>query len=438
MADIRNSFSRRDWLRISAVGAVGVSQSGWLQALATEEAKNPKRKKSIILLWLGGGPATIDMWDLKPAHENGGPFQEIETAVNGVRISQHMPGLAKRMKDVAIIRSMATREGDHARARVVSLTGYTPVGAIQFPALGSLVSHELSDPNADLPGFVSIGGGGGQNGTPLGGGFLGPKFSPLVVGGGGGRFNQDGGAADLRVPDLEKPAGISEATHIKRLELLTGLDKNFEPGRGSPVAETLRSATERAVRLMRPEAAAAFQLDDEKDALRDSYGRSSFGQGCLLARRLVERGVAFVEVNLGGWDTHSNNFPSVERLSGILDKGFSALIDDLKDRGLLNDTLIVCQGEFGRTPRINGNKGRDHWPASWSAVLAGGGIKTGQAYGKTSADGMTVEANPVRTADLIATVVKAVGIDPMKQNMSNVSRPIRIADPNGKPIKELL
>lgn len=438
MSDLRSSLSRRDWLRVSAVGTVGVSQSGWLQSLAADAAKDPKRKKSVILLWLGGGPATIDLWDLKPGHENGGPFQEIETAVTGVKISEHLPGVAKRMKDVAIVRSMATREGDHARARVVSLTGYTPVGAIQFPAIGSLVAHELADPNADLPGFVSIGGGGGQNGDVLGGGFLGPKFSPLVVGGGGGRLQGDGGAADLKVPDLERPGEVSAATHAKRMELLTGLDRGFEPGRGSPVADTLKAATERAVRLMRPEAAAAFRLDDEKDALRDSYGRGTFGQGCLLARRLVERGVAFVEVNLGGWDTHSNNFTSVERLSGTLDKAFAALIDDLKDRGLLNDTLIVCQGEFGRTPKINGNKGRDHWPASWSAVLAGGGIKTGQAVGKTSPDGMAVESDPTRTADFVATVVKAVGIDPTKQNMSNVSRPIRIADPNGKPIKELL
>lgn len=438
MSAFRSSLSRRNWLRVSAVGAVGASQSGWLQAFAADAARDPKRKKSIIMLWLGGGPATIDMWDLKPGHENGGPFKEIDTAIAGIKISEHLSGVAKRMKDVAIVRSMATREGDHARARVVSLTGYTPVGAIQFPALGSLVSRELADPNADLPGFVSIGGGGGQGGDALGGGFLGPKFSPLAVGGFGGRGQPDGGSADLKVPDLERPREVSAATHAKRLELLTGLENDFAPGRGSPVADTLKAATERAVRLMRPEAAAAFRLDDEQDALRDSYGRSSFGQGCLLARRLVERGVAFVEVNLGGWDTHSNNFTSVERLSGVLDKGFSALIDDLKARGLLDDTLIVCQGEFGRTPKINGNKGRDHWPASWSAVLAGGGIKTGQVIGKTSADGVSVETEPTRTADLIATVVKAVGIDPMKQNMSNVSRPIRIADPNAKPIKELL
>jgi uncharacterized protein (DUF1501 family) len=423
-------------LRLSAVGAVGYSQSGWLHALAADAAKNPKRKKSIILLWLAGGPATIDMWDLKVGHANGGPFKEIETAAKGVKISEHFPKIAKQMKDVAIVRSMGTKEGDHQRATLVSHTGYTPVGAIQFPAIGSLVSHELSDPEADLPGFVSIGGGVRAG---IGGGFLGPKFSPLVVGG-GGRFNGAGfgGGDDLKVPDLQRPSGVSETNQMKRLDLLAGLEKDFEAGRGSPVGETLKSATDRAVRMMRPEAAVAFRIEDEKAELRDSYGRNNFGQGCMLARRLVERGVAFVEVSLGGWDTHNNNFTSVERLSGTLDQGFSALITDLKDRGMLDDTLIVCHGEFGRTPKINGNQGRDHWPATWSAVLAGGGIKGGQAVGKTTADAMAVDGEPTRTPDLIATIVKAVGIDPMKQNMSNVQRPIRIADPGAKLIKELL
>ncbi|MCE9562249.1 MAG: DUF1501 domain-containing protein [Planctomycetes bacterium] len=430
------SPSRRDWLRLSAVGAVGASQSGWMQTLAADVAKNPKRHKSVILLWLAGGPATIDMWDLKPGHANGGTFKEIETAANGVKISEHFPKIAKQMKDVAIVRSMGTKEGDHQRATLVGLTGYTPVGAIQFPAIGSLITHELGDQDADLPGFVSIG---GREGS-IGGGFLGPRFSPLVIGG-GIRGNGDGPAgtgADLKVPDLQRPAGVSETNQTKRLDLLAGLEKDFEAGRGSPVGDTLKSATDRAVRMMRPEAAAAFRLEDEKAALRDSYGRSTFGQGCLLARRLVERGVAFVEVSLGGWDTHNNNFSTVERLSGTLDQGFSALMTDLKERGLLDDTLIVCHGEFGRTPKINGNAGRDHWPATWSAVLAGGGIKGGQAVGKTTADGMSVDGEPTRTPDLIATIVKAVGIDPTKQNMSNVSRPIRIADPSAKLIKELL
>ncbi|WP_406695301.1 DUF1501 domain-containing protein [Singulisphaera sp. Ch08] len=429
-------YTRRDWLRLTAVGAVGVSQSGWFHALADDAAGNPKRHKSVILLWMNGGPATIDLWDLKPGHANGGPFQEIETSVAGVKISEHLPKLATRMNDMAIIRSMATREGDHRRARIVGMTGYVPVGAIQFPSVGSLVAHEFDEPSADLPGFVSVGGRPGD----LGGGFLGPRFSPLVVGNGARRMGMAPGSSTeaLRVPDLDRPEGVDAETYAKRLELLGGMERGFNTGGKSEVAETLKDATERAVRLMRPAAAAAFRLEDEAPALRDAYGRTTFGQGCLLARRLVERGVSFVEVSLDGWDTHQGNFDRVKELSGILDIGFATLLADLKDRGLLDSTLVVCQGEFGRTPRINGQAGRDHWPATWSAVLAGGGIKSGQVIGQTSADGLTLKSDPTRTPDLIATVVKTIGIDPMKQNMSNVGRPIRIADPVAKPLKELL
>lgn len=429
-----HSPTRRDWLRLSALGSLGVSQSGWLGALASEAKTLPKQKhKSVILLWMNGGPATIDLWDLKPGHENGGPYKEIETAVPGMKISEHLPKLAKQAKDLAIVRSMATREGDHQRARIVSLTGYTPLGAIQFPALGSLVAHEFNNPQADLPGFVSIGGRAGD----IGPGFLGPRFAPLVVGGdrGGMRGPGDG---DLKVPDLERPADVSDSTQTQRLGLLGTLEGNFESAKGSPVAETMKAATEQALRLMRPEAAAAFRLEDEKPATREAYGRGNFAQGCLLARRLVERGVSFVEVTLDGWDTHTANFDRVKELSRTLDTAFAALLADLKARGLLESTLVICQGEFGRTPRINGQSGRDHWPASWSAVLAGGGLKTGQVIGKTSADGTVVDSQPTRTPDLIATVVKGIGLDPMKQNMSNVSRPIRLADPSAKPIRELL
>lgn len=431
-------LTRRDWLRVTAVGAVGISQSGWFRALADDAALSTKRHKSVILLWLNGGPATIDLWDLKPGHDNGGPYREIETSVPGIRISEHLPKLAARMEDMAIVRSMATREGDHRRARIVSMTGYTPVGAIQFPSLGALVAHEFDDPGADLPGFVSVG---GQPGD-LGGGFLGPRYSPLAVGGGGRRMGMAtadvAGPDALRVPNLDRPEGVDAEAFARRLELLGGMERGFKAGGQGPVVETLRAATERAVRLMRPEAAAAFRLEDEAPALRDAYGRSPFGQGCLLARRLVERGVSFVEVSLNGWDTHQGNFERVQELSGTLDAGFATLLADLKARGLLDSTLVVCQGEFGRTPRINGQAGRDHWPATWSAVLAGGGIRSGQVIGKTSPDGTALESPPTRTPDLIATVVKAIGIDPMKQNMSNVGRPIRIADPAARPIEGLL
>ena len=429
MADF-SSLTRRDWLRWAAIGigAAAGSMSGWLHALAADGPA--KRTKSVILLWMNGGPATIDLWDLKPGHANGGPFQEIDTAAPGVRISEHLPKLAKWTKDMVLVRSLTSKEGDHGRATFFVRTGYNPVGAIQFPALGSVLAHELGRDAADLPGFVTVAP--RRFATELGGGFLGPRFAPLAIG--EGATTPDG----LKVPNLERLPSISDAAQSDRLALLNGLEEQFRAGRGSPVVESLQAATASAVRLMRPEAAAAFRPEDEKDKVRDAYGRNLFGQGCLLARRLVERGVTCVEVTLDGWDTHQNNFEQVRGLSGTLDTAFAVLLADLKERGLLDSTLVVCLGEFGRTPKINGNTGRDHWPASWSAVLAGGGIRGGQAVGKTSADGTEVEERPAKVPDLIATVCQVVGIDPTKQNLSNVGRPIRVADPNARPIEGVL
>jgi hypothetical protein len=404
--------------------------SGWLRALAADAPKKPV--KSVVVLWLNGGPATIDMWDLKPGHKNGGPFKEIDTTAPGLKIGEHLPKLAKHGKELAVVRSMKTKEGDHDRAAFLLRTGYTPVGAIQFPAVGAVVAKELGSESSDLPNFVSIAP--GRYAATVGGGFLGPKYAPLGIGESNGYAPSD----NLKVPDLTRTTGVSDGAQDARFDLLAGMEKRFAAGRAAPVVDSIQAATARAIRLMRPEAAAAFDLSGEKAKTRDAYGRSVFSQGVLLARRLVERGVPFVEVTLDGWDTHQNNFERVKELCGTLDGAFAALLADLKDRGLLESTLVVCQGEFGRTPNINASTGRDHWPASWAVALAGGGIKTGQAVGKTSPDGTAVEERPVSVPDLIATVAKAVGIDPMKQNMSNVGRPIRVADPDAKPMGELV
>ncbi|AMV27811.1 hypothetical protein VT84_25640 [Gemmata sp. SH-PL17] len=421
--------TRRGLFRAAlGVGAAAGSMSGWLRALASEAPKKPV--KSVIVLWLNGGPATIDLWDLKPGHENGGSFKEINTTAPGMKIGEHLPNLAKHGKELALVRSMKTKEGDHGRAAFLLRTGYTPQGAVQFPAVGAVLAKELGSESTDLPNFVSMAP--ARYAIELGGGFLGPHFDPLVVG--DQAAPQDG----LKVPDLGRVHGVTDAAQKARLELLAGVENRFVAGRNSSVAASVQAAASRAVRLMKPEAAAAFDLDQEKQKTRDAYGRGLFGQGCLLARRLVERGVPFVEVTLDGWDTHQNNFDRVKELCGTLDAGFASLVNDLKDRGLLDSTLVVCQGEFGRTPKINAQTGRDHWPASWAVALAGGGLKTGQAIGNTTKDGLAVEEQPVSVPDLIATVAKAVGIDPQKQNMSNVGRPIRVADPDAKPIKELL
>ncbi|PQO47687.1 DUF1501 domain-containing protein [Blastopirellula marina] len=426
-------LTRRDYLRMAALGVgLGAGSASWLPTLAAAESTQPqKTSKAVILLWLSGGPATIDMWDLKPGSPNGGEFKEIATATPGLRISEHLPKLAQQSEDLAVIRSMQSKEGDHRRATQFVRTGYTPQGAIKFPTFGSLCSHEIGNREIDLPSFVSISGGrGGGGGGSLGGGFLGPEFSPLVIGGG-----NDGG---LSVPNLSRRDGVSEDDQRQRMEMLNKLDARFRQDRSGQVVDALETAADKAVRLMRPEAAAAFRLEDEPDQLRDRYGRNNFGQGCLMARRLVERGITFVEVTLGGWDTHNENFEQVAQLSATLDTAFSTLLADLKSQGLLDSTVVICQGEFGRTPKINGRAGRDHWPHTWATVLAGGGIQGGQAIGATNADGTEVVDRPITVPDVIATVCQQIGIDPKKQNMSNVGRPIRVADPEAKPIEELL
>src|SRR5262245_42198865 len=346
--------SRRQWLRYSLGAGSALSLGAWLPGLGAAAADHPQCQRSCILLWMSGGPSQTDSFDLKPGHDNGGPFRDIPTAAEGVRISEHLPGVAGQMKHLAVVRSMSTREGDHGRATLHLRTGNLPQGAIEFPVLGSLISKERDRPDADLPSYVSIASGGfGQ--AALSAGFLGPRHAPLIV---GQREGEAGGG--LTVQDLELPRTVSRERAAERLELLREMEADFLASRPGTGTGSHRSAYDRAVRLMRESAARAFDLSEEKAALRDAYSRSRFGQGCLLARRLVERGVPFVEVALGGWDTHDNNFESVKTLCGTLDPAWGTLMADLKDRGLLDSTLIVWMGEFGRTPVINPRQGRDH------------------------------------------------------------------------------
>jgi hypothetical protein len=447
---------RRDLLKMSAVGAVGYSTSGWLEALARQSAVKRRRHKSCILLWMSGGPSQIDTFDPKPGHANGGPFDVTDTTVPGIHISEHLPGLAAQMRDIAIIRSMSTQEMDHGRASHLLRTGYLPQGALQFPTLGSLVSKELGASDNPLPNFISIAPYRIFNQAAYASGFLGPQHAPLIIADAGQAGVQPGPNGDyeqaLRVRDLTPPSGMGRAQVEARIDLLDGLDRDFVGPRPGAATDSHRSAVDRAARLMLTPAGRAFDLEQESSRLRDLYGRNLFGQGCLMARRLVERGVPFVEVSLGtfgignqqapanaAWDTHGDTFNIVRRLSEMLDAGWSALMIDLRDRGLLDSTLIVWMGEFGRTPMINPNNGREHYTAAFSAVLAGGGIRGGQVIGATSPDGSVVQANrPTSVPDLMATVVRALGIDPVRQNLSNVGRPIRIVDGAGQPIQAIL
>jgi hypothetical protein len=440
-------LSRRDWLRLSTAGVVGCSMSGWLERLAADTATHPERRRACILLWMNGGPSQMETFDPKPGNPNGGPTKEIQTSVPGIKIAENLPKVAKHMDSMAIFRSMSTKEGDHDRAAFYLRTGYRPGGPIAFPSLGACISKELGDETAALPNFVSIAPYRFINPAAYGSGFLGPQYAPLVVGDGNQVFNQQGNSYEqaLKVQDLLPAKDLGKEEVDSRLDILQGLERDFVTRHQGIPGRSHEAAYERAVRLMRTSAAKAFTLDEEEPRLRDSYGRNLFGQGCLLARRLVERGVPFVEVSLGslptvpeGWDTHQNNFQQVPKLCQVLDTGWSALLEDLKQRGLLDTTLVVWMGEFGRTPKINQAKGRDHFPTAWSTVLAGGGIKGGQVIGATTPDGMNVAERKVEVPDLLATVCHALGVDPMKQNPSNVGRPIRIADPKANAIKEVL
>jgi hypothetical protein len=424
-------LSRRDWLRLSTAGIAGCSMSGWLGKLAAVAAADANRRRSCILLWMDGGPSQMDTFDLKPGHANGGPFRPIATAVPGIRISEHLPQIARHMDRLALVRSMNSKEGDHRLAAAYGHTGYPPRGPIQYPTLGALVAKEAGTEGADLPAFVSIAPYRVSNSSAHSPGFLGPRFAPLVVG------------EDLGVQNLRPHGGIGGEHLQARLRLVEQMQHAFVADHPSAAATSHQTAYERAARLMRTTAARALDLDQEPARLRDAYGRNKFGQSCLLARRLVERGVPFIEISLGGdasngWDTHSNNFERVRELSQILDAGWATLVDDLKHRGLLDRTVLVWMGEFGRTPTINGDQGRDHFPTAWSAVLGGGGIRGGQVLGKTSAGGEAIEQRPVSVPDLLATICRALGIDPTRSNLSNVGRPIALVDKAARPLEDLV
>ncbi len=425
-------YSRRDFMKFSLASAFGVSYSGWLPRLA-QAAEAGGKHKSVILLWMTGGPTQTDTFDLKVGHPNGGPSKAIETAVSGIQISENLPGVAKQMKDLAIIRSLTTAEGDHDRATRLMLTGHRPgQEGINYPSLGSLFAKELGDATNDLPPYVSVSS--FRFGDAGGPGFLGPNYAPLVV---SGDSRDPEARANLSIENLKAPLGVSKESMEKRFEISKFLQDDFANRAKGPSTKAHKANFDRAMRMIATNAKGAFKLDEETAELRDKYGRSQFGQGCLLARRLVERGAAFVEVTLDGWDTHGDNFTAVKRLSETLDPAWSTLMTDLRERGLLESTLIVWMGEFGRTPKINNNAGRDHFPLAWSTVLGGGGVKGGQVIGDTGKAGTEVADRPVKIADLYATMCASIGVNPENENISPEGRPIPLADRSGKIIEEI-
>lgn len=418
-------MSRRHWLRHMAMTSLAVPAMHFTRAVEANAQQLKKQGKSCILLWMSGGPATIDIWDLKPGNENGGEFKTTQTSAPGVEISEHMPTVAQQMHHLAILRSMSTVEADHTRGTYKMHTGYVPNVTMQHPSFGAVAAYEFGQQMKDfeLPHFISVAAPG------VGAGFLGMAHAPFVV--------QNPGSP---IQNLQPPGGLAAFRMENRLTLQRMMDEQFlKEGRGI-AAKDHKEVYEKTVRMMNSKRLDAFKLDGEDAKTKERYGNTNFGRGCLMARRLVETGVTFVEVGLGGWDTHNQTFEAHRtRLQPELDKGMGSLVADLAERGLLEKTLIVWMGDFGRTPRINQDAGRDHWARSWSAVIGGCGIKGGQAVGKTNEDGTQVVDRPLDAPDLMASCYRALGIPCDRQYTTPNGRPYWVVDQdaNAQPIAEL-
>lgn len=378
-----------------------------------------RHARACILLWMNGGPSHLDTWDPKGG-EVAGPFRSIATRAPGIRISELLPRLAERADRLGIVRGMTSKEGSHERAQQLVRTGRTPSPTVAAPALGAWVARERGDAASALPPYVVLGRGGGD------GGFLGREHGPLVV------------AAPGAPPEyLASPRALGDERLQRREALVRAMNDDLARRVGQPGLAARAVVRERAVRLARSPDAALFDLADASPAELARYGDSDVGRGCLVARRLVERGVPFVEVVQDGWDTHRDGFTRTRALTADLDPAMSALLDDLAARGLADQVVVAWMGEFGRSPRISSDDGRDHHPAAWSAVLSGGGLRGGVVHGETDGRGDRVVRDPTTVADLHATVAAAMGLDPALTRVTPAGRPIALTD-GGKPIAPLV
>ena len=425
---MNSSFDRRRFMQIAAAGALGTTAGGLLPHLARAADEIKQQGRHCVILWMAGGPSQIDTFDMKPDHANGGTIKEIATNVPGVRFSEHLPQLAKQADSLAILRGVSTKEGDHQRGTVLMRTGHIPGGPVTYPSIGCSLAKSLGRSDAELPSYVSIAPGAFAQAS-IRPGFLGPKHAATSVAAAG--QVPDGQFAQLRVDFMDEDGSVAPQRQVARLKLWRELQSEFVRQRATANVQAQNTVYESALRMLASDAKDAFDLTAEPDKVREAYGRQSFGQGCLMARRLIERGVPLVEVTLGnglGWDTHTDNFNQVERLSKQLDAGWATLMNELRDRNLLERTTILWAGEFGRTPAINANGGRDHFPAAFSCVLAGCGVGGGQVYGQTSDDGMEVTDGKINQQDLLSTLCTALGVDPADENVAEGGRPIAIAE----------
>lgn len=444
-------LSRRQWLRIGSLGAFGLNLARLFQAEATA-ARSPSslpRLRHCIVIYYYGGPSHLDTWDMKPnaPREVRGEFQPMATTVPGVRICEHLPRCARLMHKMAIVRTLHHPMRNHNSAAVETLCGRTPLGGDaelladngnSFPSYGSVLSQQLPR-SREVPSHVAL---------PhvmynvvqlpgQGAGYLGSAYNPLQITG-------DPNDANFRVDELDLPADLSLARLESRQSLLAAIDRQTARAQGSAAAGAMSVYQERALELLHsPHVRRAFDLSRESVPLRDRYGRHRLGQSLLLARRLVEAGVRFVNVNdkirngqLDNWDSHQNNFTRLkDDLLPPADQSLAALIEDLDMRGLLESTLVVALAEFGRTPLVNRDAGRDHWPDCFSIVLAGGGVQGGAVYGSSDRFGAYPAVDPVTPGDLAATLYWRFGIDPATEVRDVTGRPYHLAE--GQPLRRL-
>jgi hypothetical protein len=417
-------FDRRGFIRIGSIAAFGTLNWGDVLRLRASSPGAGKTDLSVIHLWLAGGLSHLDTFDMKLEADRKyrSVFKAIPTSVDGLQISEHLPRTAKLMNKVTLIRSMTHKQSAHGAAQTLMLSGHDALPTLLVPSLGSVVSRELG-PRNELPPYVVVPQPRGNNARA---GFLGPKYNPFSAG--------EVNVPRYAVRDMDLPTGVDWSRMEGRHSLLNLVDSNIRKWDTTDTFETLDSYYQAAFELMKsPRAKKAFDIAQEPDELRNQYGRTAMGQGCLLARRLVESGVRFVSVGKGdnAWDHHGNIFPSyANEFMPELDQAFSALLTDLETRGMLASTLVILTGEFGRTAEINVNNGRDHWPNCFSLVLAGGGVPGGQVVGASDKDGMYVHDRPVEVPDLMATIFRKLGIDLHKEYISNIGRPMRITDGN--------
>ena len=421
-----SGFSRRGFLSAAAAGvttslATDMTAINGLRspALADELKRQDKR---VILLWLAGGASQFETWDPKPGAKTGGPFRAIPTNVSGIHISELLPGLAQRMQHTAIIRSLNTKIADHGTAAELMECGRRNDPGIRYPDIGAVVARELGRLESKVPDYVSLytSTEGRRKGTS---GFLGARYSPMFL-------------SDSMTPaNILRLESINDVDHHDRAALREALAKRFTAESRSLTVDSHLSAYQRVQGLMA--SADLFDIQQEPEAVRAKYGSTQFGEQCLIARRLVEAGVPFVKVARAWWDSHGQNFETHQELCADLDHCMSALLDDLQERGLLENTMVITLGEFGRTPGINASLGRDHFASAWSCSLSGAGIRGGVAYGKTDPEGHKVIEGEANAGDLFATILAALGIDHEHEYMLG-SRPVPLSDFGSKPIREVL